>query len=80
MKRPVAVPLQLTFTEVPEGSIQEPTLTLNGADGQALFQAMWDAGMRPNNGAGSGAEAQSLRAHITFAERVVVGLLARLPE
>jgi hypothetical protein len=36
---------------------------------------MWDAGMRPNDGAGSGAEAGALKAHIKFAERIADGLL-----
>jgi hypothetical protein len=59
-------------------TIGEPTLTLYGNEGQELMQALWDAGLRPNDGAGSGAQAQALTNHIAFAERIADGLLARL--
>lgn len=55
--------------------IAEPTLSLSPDSAQTLLQALWDAGLRPNNGAGSGAEVTALKAHIQFAERMADGLL-----
>lgn len=56
-------------------AIEGPTLELYGDSGQSLMQALWDAGLRPNNGAGSGAEAVALKKHIEFAEDMARGLL-----
>lgn len=71
-----------SFTMKEQGqheAIAEPTLTLPGCSGQELLQALWDAGLRPSDGAGSGAEVKALRDHIKLAERMADGLLARLP-
>lgn len=76
----IAVAKNVNFVMVEQeayAAIAEPTLILHGNGGQELMQAMWDAGFRPNDGAGSGAEAQSLKKHIEFAERMADGLLAR---
>ena len=59
-------------------AISEPTLSLPPSDAQSLLQALWDAGLRPNNGEGSGEQAKALRDHIKFAERMADGLLQRL--
>ena len=75
-KMAVAKPVEFTMVEQSAHSlIMEPTLVLRGDSGQSLFQALWDAGFRPNDGAGSGAEAQALKAHIVFAEHVARALL-----
>ncbi len=68
----VAQPVNLTMKEQPQTQVIDgPTLHLSGDSGQELLQALWDAGLRPNDGAGSGAEAKSLRDHIKLAERVI---------
>jgi len=75
----VAQPITLTMIEQERFSvIAEPTLVLRGNQGQELMQALWDCGLRPNDGAGSGAQAQALQKHIAFAERIADGLLARM--
>lgn len=77
----VAQPVSFTMKQQKvHEAIAEPTMHLPGNSGQELFQALWDAGLRPADGYGSGAEAKSLRDHIKFAERMADGLLARLPE
>ena len=75
----VAEPVNFTMKVMPDRhSTEAPTLSLPGNQGQELMQALWDAGLRPNDGAGSGAQAQALIKHIAFAERIADGLLARL--
>lgn len=72
----VAQPVDLILTEQPRNQvITGPTLHLPDGSAQELLQALWDAGLRPNDGAGSGAEAQALKNHIKFAERMAEGLL-----
>lgn len=74
----VAQPVNFEFKRLKQyEAIAEPTLVIHGNGGQELMQALWDAGLRPNNGAGSGAEAVALRKHIDFAESMANGLLAR---
>lgn len=68
-----ARPAALEWVEYQETTLlshEQPTLDLTPTDAQQLMQHLWDAGYRPNNGAGSTAEAQALRAHIAFAEGV----------
>ncbi len=48
-----------------------PTLSLTREEGRQIMQILWDAGIRPNDGAGSTAESNSLRNHIKLAESVV---------
>lgn len=75
----VAQPITFTMKEVPRHTaIGEPTLSLPGEQGQQLMQALWDSGLRPNDGAGSGAQVQALTKHIAFAERIADGLLTRI--
>lgn len=72
----IAQPIEFTLKEIGRGdAITAPTLRLPGESGQQLLQALWDAGLRPNDGSGSGAEAKALREHIGFAERMAEGLL-----
>ena len=75
----VAQPVNFTMVEQSQQSvIAEPTLILYDTQGQELMQALWDAGLRPNDGARSGAQAQALLKHIAFAERIADGLLLRI--
>jgi len=81
-RRAYGEPLSLTLKTVEpadQGLIREPTLSLPHEAAESLFQALWDAGLRPNDGAGGGAEAKALRDHIAFSEIIAKGLLARLP-
>lgn len=74
----VALPIELLVKDQEVNAlIERPTLSLPSQSAQSLLQALWDAGLRPNDGAGSGAEAQALRQHIAFAERIADGLLVR---
>lgn len=75
----VAQPINLELVEQSRHAmIDAPTLQLHGESAQSLLQALWDAGLRPNDGAGSGAEAAALRKHIAFAERMADQLIARV--
>lgn len=56
----------------------EPSVSMGEPMAQQMIQALWDAGFRPANGAGSGAEAEALRSHIEFAEAVAGKLLAKV--
>jgi hypothetical protein len=74
----VAEPVDFVMKTQPRNHvITGPTLHLPDNSGQELLQALWDAGLRPSDGAGGSAEAKALRDHITLAERVVDKLLDR---
>jgi len=60
-------------------AISAPTLELHPDSAQSLMQALWDAGVRPNDGAGSDAEVGALKHHRAFTEDLVRKLLDRLP-
>ena len=67
----------IEYASVPytPGEMVEPTLVFKFEEAQQLMQELWDAGFRPNNGAGSTAEATALQKHIQFAEFVATTLL-----
>lgn len=69
-KRGVARPVEFVFDVVDEGELVEPTMLIPAGAAESLMQALWDAGLRPNNGAGSSAEADALKRHIAFAEQM----------
>src|SRR4051812_19138490 len=73
MSRAFAKPLVFDYEEVQEHRVAPngPTMSLDMRSAKQLMQALWDAGIRPESGHGSGAEAEALRAHIKFVESVV---------
>lgn len=79
--RYVARPMEFVLDRREPGTvIGAPTLELPPGSAQSLMQALWDAGLRPNDGRGSDAEVTALKAHIKFAEGVTGALLGRMPE
>lgn len=69
--------MERELVEYTPGQCIEPTLVLELEEAQQLMQELWDQGFRPNNGAGSGAEADALKKHIEFAEAVATQLLLK---
>lgn len=57
-------------TEESAAAIIDPTLKLTEGVAQSLLQALWDVGLRPNNGEGTSAQVEGMKKHIAFAERV----------
>jgi len=52
-------------------SFVEPTVRLPRHEAQALFQAMWDAGLRPNDGEGTSGHVAALKYHLEDMRRLV---------
>lgn len=69
----------LVKTQRRNTEILEPTLALSPSSARSLMQALWDAGIRPETGNGSGEHVQALQKHIDFAESVVSALLVKKP-
>jgi hypothetical protein len=58
----------------------EPTLAISPQSARSLMQALWNAGIRPEDAnLNSPAEVSALKAHIKFAEGVTGALLERMP-
>lgn len=58
---------------------QEPTIALSPQSARSLMQALWDAGIRPEDAnLSSPAEVTALKNHIRFAEGVAESLLTRV--
>ena len=65
------------WSVVQEGTSVDPLVTIPTETAQMLMQQLWDLGFRPNNGAGSSAEADAQRRHINFAEQIARTLLRK---
>lgn len=77
-RRTFGLPCRIVMQEQRQDEvIIEPTLALSPLAARSLMQALWDAGIRPNDGRGSEAEATALRSHIEFAEHVARTLLGK---
>lgn len=78
-RREVVLPMTgIIESSSSRGQATEPSLRVSEYTAQSMLQALWDAGLRPNDGAGSGAEVKALRDHIAFAEGVTGKLLAKV--
>jgi hypothetical protein len=78
--REILLPVNFTVTTQSRNTeILEPTLALSPSSARSLMQALWDAGIRPETGNGSGEHVQALQKHIEFAEAVVSALLVKKP-
>lgn len=64
----------------PNTVIQQPTIELSPQSARSLMQALWDAGIRPQDAnLSTPAEVTALKNHIKFAEGVTGALLGRFP-
>lgn len=78
-ERHVAKPVELTLERHgPHSMYGEPTLAISPQSARSLMQALWDAGIRPEDAnLSSPAEVTALKNHIKFAEGVTGALLGR---
>ena len=75
-EREVLQPLQMEVKTMKKGEYYStPSLELSHDSAISLMQALWDAGVRPNDGEGSGEQVRALKSHIEFAEHVAKSLL-----
>ena len=65
----------LHWEERHEATYSPPTLFLRPEEAQQLFNELWHTGLRPQEGAGSVAEADALRSHISDLRRIAFKLL-----
>lgn len=56
-------------------SIAQPSLSLAPGSARSLLQALWDAGIRPEQWEGNESQVAALKSHIAFAEKVTGALL-----
>jgi hypothetical protein len=55
---------------VKEGELVEPALVLDLDEAQTLLQALWDSGLRPNNGEGSSGQVAALKDHLADMRKI----------
>ena len=68
----------LRFTEVEQNMvIDRPTMRLTNADAQALMDALWTAGIRPAEGAGSAGQMAATEKHLKDMQAIAFGLLQK---
>lgn len=69
----VVTDIQFVTKEFELGAATGPSASLREADAQSLFDALWEAGLRPNSGESSKAHVDQLKQHLNdmkgFAER-----------
>ena len=73
-----AKPMEMEWVEYADKFLIQPTLVLSFTQAAHLMQSLWDAGVRPESGHGSGAEASAMQAHIKLAENVTDRLFGLL--
>lgn len=67
----VRIPESIVWKEVEEGSYFEPMLRITELQGQELMDALWAAGLRPTEGAGSAGAMSAVQAHLADMRRLV---------
>lgn len=66
-----AMPMKFVYEEGAPIIYREPTLVLQFCEAKQLMQALWDAGVRPENGIASTAVTDAMQAHVKLAESVI---------
>jgi hypothetical protein len=72
-----AIMLPVVFemdTKVDNNTYHDPSMRFSFDDAQSLFQSLWDAGLRPNNGESSMAHVEAMRYHLEDMRKLVKGL------
>lgn len=52
-------------------TIHEPTLSLDGKTAQRLMDALWECGIRPNNGEGMDSQVSAIKYHLEDMRKLV---------
>ena len=60
----VVTSIRLTTEEFKLGTAYGPSASLSECDAQGLFDALWEAGLRPNSGESSKAHVEQLKQHL----------------
>lgn len=64
------------FAVVPENTqFSEPAFTLKEEEAQGLMDELWNAGIRPTEGAGSAGSMAATQAHLADIRRIAFGVL-----
>jgi len=71
----VAIPVQLEFQAAEPHIAYDSTFAWDYDFAQSMFEALWNAGYRPGDGACGSEERSALKKHIEFAEHVSKSLL-----
>ena len=67
----MAIADPLTFRATDAGQIARPALTLRPQEAQTLIDELWNAGLRPSEGAGSAGAMAAVQAHLQDMRRLV---------
>ena len=67
----VCRPVKFELYEPDDGLFVDPTLRFDPDDAQRLLQALWDSGLRPNNGEGTSAQVESIKYHLEDMRKLV---------
>lgn len=54
-----------------DNQVMDPTLELDFRVAQALLDALWSVGLRPNNGEGANAQVTAIKAHLEDMRKLV---------
>ena len=59
------------ITEASKSQIRDPSWSLGMSEAQSLMQVLWNSGLRPNNGEGTNAQADSIKYHLEDMRKLV---------
>jgi len=68
--------LAISTEPMEEGTAYGPCTILTDEQAQKLLQALWEAGLRPNNGESSLAHVEAMKYHLEDLRRLVPGLIS----
>jgi hypothetical protein len=61
----------IEFTRIDPGVYMAPTTSMEGKDLQLLFNELWKAGFRPNDGTGNSGHVEALKYHLEDMRKLV---------
>ena len=70
-----SVATNITFENMTEGAIYEPTLHIGLMEAQALMDSLWSCGLRPTEGKGSAGQLSATEAHLKDMQRIAFKFL-----
>jgi len=67
----IVEPVTFSMFEPKTHAFVEPSMKMQREEAQALFQSLWDAGLRPNDGEGTTGHVAALKYHLEDMRRLV---------
>jgi hypothetical protein len=79
IRRPVTLTMSVGEPIRIGETMPSPSWDMTSIDAQNLIDALWEAGLRPHDGSGSGAQVEALKAHLSDMRAIVFKIDQKWP-